>query len=63
MKVQALLKKADFPSLTLTIDAKIKKGFNELDGRYLQMNGLGLVEIESVRDFYGGAFDRLRELQ
>jgi GINS complex subunit 2 len=43
-------------------DAKIRIGFKSLDGSYLQTNNFGSVEIESIREFYCAAFNKLRDL-
>ncbi|KAJ3287837.1 DNA replication protein psf2 [Borealophlyctis nickersoniae] len=42
--------------------AKARQGLETLDTQYLQMDGLGLMEINEIRPFFTKAFDALRKL-
>ncbi|RKO86928.1 hypothetical protein BDK51DRAFT_22418, partial [Blyttiomyces helicus] len=42
---------------------KARKGLRNLDPYYLQMDNLGLMEINEIRPFFTRAFDELRKLE
>ncbi|KAI9205443.1 GINS complex, PSF2 component [Polychytrium aggregatum] len=41
---------------------KSRKGLSELNPQYLQINNLGLMEINEIRPFFAGAFNVVRKI-